>query len=231
MPEPWPNSKTLVFSEGGYARILPANLTSGKETEIESLGSDTEDFLEVLSSKSGYVGAVSSSKEYLETTLSTGVKLKIEKTAPTLNAQTGYKMSDESDNYEKFEFTVLLTMAQYAQLLSWYRSGKSLFVVRSIGRLVETRNIVGEEHILGKITEFDVTSKEECAEAKITITGGTQFTIKSGSTITYAEYNALMTGSGNTIIPTGCEEITPTDLVSDDFTSILAGNIVQKVAS
>ena len=232
MAEPWTNVKSNIYSEGGYLRLLLATLTSGSDTEIESVGVATTDILEVVNNKPSYVGAASSSKEYIEATLSTGVKLKLEKTTPTLNAQTGYKMSADSDTYEKFETTLFCSFAQYATLLGYYRAGSTVFAMRSIGRLVEDRSIVGDEHILGKITEFDATPSEGIQEVKMTITGGTVYTINSGSTITYSEYNALMTGSGNTIEPSGSTVITPTDLASTvDFPAILEGEIVQKAAS
>ena len=231
MAEPWTDVKSIMYGAGSYLRLLLATLTEGSETEIASVAATTTDLLEVVNEKPSYVGAASTSKEYIEGTLSSGVKCKLEKTTSTINAQTGYKMSDDSDNYEKFEMSAWLSYAHYKTLLGYYRSGNVLFALRSIGRVAETRAIVGDEHILGKITEFDATFGDQFVEVSFTITGGTVFTIASGATITYSEYNALMTGSGNTIEPVGSETVTPTDLVSGDFTSILAGNIVQKDAA
>jgi hypothetical protein len=231
MAEPWTSIKSKIYGAGSYLRLLKATLTDGKDTEITSLAVSPLDLLEVVNEKPAYVGAASSSKEYIEGTLSSGVKAKLEKTTPTINAQTGYKMSADSDSYEKFEVTVWCSYSQFTTLLGYYRNGSTVFAMRSIGRKVEDRNIVGDEHILGKISEFDASPGEGFQEVKITITGGTVFTIKEGETITHSEYNALMTGSGNTIEPVGCEVITPEDLIADDFTSLLNGAIVQKEQS
>jgi len=231
MAEPWTDVKSIMYGGGSYLRTLQATLTAGSETEITSIAASTTDLLEVVNEKPSYVGATSTSKEYIEGNLSSGVKVKLEKTTSTINAQTGYKMSDESDNYEKFEISAWMSYANYKTFLGYYRSGNVLFAMRSIGRKAEDRAVVGDEHILGKITEFDATFGDQFVEVSFTITGGTVYTIKSGSTITATEYNALMTGAGNEIEPVGSEAVTPTAIDATDFTNIFAGNIVQKDAA
>lgn len=231
MAEPWTDIQSIMYGAGSYLRLLKATLTSGSETEITSLAASTTDLLEVVNEKPTYVGATSTSKEFIEGTLSSGVKAKLEKVTSTINAQTGYKMSDDSDNYEKFDVSAWMSYANYKTLLGYYRSGSVLFAMRSVGRRVEDRSVVGDEHILGKITEFDATFGDQFVEVSFTITGGTVYTIDSESTITETEYNALMTGSENTIEPVGSEEVTPTAIDGTDFTNILAGNIVQKDAA
>lgn len=229
--EPYTDIKNIMYGAGSYLRILKATLTTGSDTEIASLGASTMDLLEVVNEKPGYIGAASTTKEYIEGNLSSGVKAKLEKTTSTINAQTGYKMSDESDNYEKFDVTAWISYDNYKTLLGYFRNGNVIFAMRSIARKASDRSIVGEEHILGKITEFDATFGDQFVEVQFTITGGTVFTVADGSGIDYSSYNALMTGSGNTVEPVGSEEITPADLTSGNFTSLLEGDIVQKDAA
>lgn len=234
MNEPYLSTKSLIYSEGGFLRLVRGIVD--RNYDITSVAAWAKsDCLSVVSMAPGY-GAPAADKFY-DTKLSTGVTLRVANNANAVTAKTGYLTSVDNKAVEKFDATVLVDSTLYLALLADYRAGSLIIGIRGMGLKVEDNSMVGYEHILGTITEFSATPKDGLMEAKLVITAqACTINASATATCTYTAYNTLATGgSANLIEPVGMEVsggYTIKAVSSQEFTNLITtGKIVQTTAS
>lgn len=234
MNEPYLSTKELIYSEGGFLRIVRGITHSNYDiTAVAGWSEKTAkmDALSVVSVTPTYASGAPSTDKYYDTKLSTGVTLRVQNNANAVLAKTGYKTSVDNKAVEKIDATILVSSADYLALLEDYRGGKVIIVIRGMGLKVEDNSIAGYEHMLGIITDLKPAPKDGLFELGLTITAQACTVNVSATGCTYANYNAMACGSSNKIEPVGMEisgGYTIKDLTSGDFNELMtSGKIIQ----
>jgi hypothetical protein len=218
-------STTDIITEGlGFLRICPITfLTTGP---ANALGTVT-DLVNVTKEGDEFANSSQASTEYLEKQLSNRTNLKLQITKVTINPATGESAAADSDAFDKFDVSVLLTKSQKDTLIGLIRTDAVYLACMGIGRTA-AGTVAGYEYLIGKMTG-NITEERtgDYSEVNLSIQGGKAYTAETGFSYTAinTKFNALVT-------PTGQTAITPTALAATvDVPALLTGQILRKAAS
>jgi len=204
-------------------RIVPLTTTDSGDLEAPVTGFGTIIDLTAIQ-VTGYTVANddATSQEYHENAVGGDMTLRLPKSPKTYDVVSETLETSASGNKDKIKFKSFITIAQREAI----KALKGKLVALMAFQMNTTGTIVYEEHLIGKLSgDIEFIDENGMLKFENEIVGKS-FTVDGSSTVTFAEYNTAMTGSD--ITPTGKSAVTPTAIVTGDFTVLQTG-LIQSV--
>lgn len=233
----------LIYGESGWLRLVPCIMDSTTKTQINSLGTKV-DFTYAVKSTPTFTppaSATTAGTKYLETSIANNNKVAVVDNGKSYLLATGEEISTESSNTsstDKIECTVTSSKTLLDSVVTAYRAGTPLFVIREVGKSPTTGTAAAYDYLFGTISEY----KENPAAGPLTfdftitakkIGAGLDFTIKETTPgtpdVDESDFNTAATGASNTITPVNDGTArTITAITTTDWSDLKAGKIVRK---
>ena len=218
-------STTDIIVEGlGFLRICPITfLTTGPANALGTV----YDLVNVTKESDEFANSSQSSAEYIEKQLSNRTNLKLQITKVTVNPATGETAAADSDAFDKFDVSALLTKTQKDAMIELIRSDATYLACMGIGRTA-AGTVAGYEYLIGKLTgNLTEERSGDYSEVTLSIQGGKTYTAETGFS-----YTAINSKFNSLVTPTGQTAITPTALAATvDVPALLTGQIVRKAVA
>jgi len=206
-------------------RLVPLTTTDANDLEAPVTGFDTKIDLTAIQ-VTGYTVANddATSQEYHENEVGGDMTLRLPKNPKAYDLVSESLETSASGNKDKIKFKAYITIAQREAI----KALKGKLVALMAFQMDTTGAVVYEEHLIGKLSgDIEFIDENGMLKFENEIVGKS-ISIDGSSTVTYSEYNTAMTGTD--ITPTGKSAITPTAIVTGDFTVLKTG-LIQSVAT
>ncbi len=230
----------IIYGESSWLRTVITTLgCTPVETLITAIGTKYDFTMAVKATPTFAAAAAASTTDKWHTTDgSNGNQYSVPDNSKNYNIIDGEEISEDTNaaTTDKMDCSVFLTPAQRSAFITAYQDGVPVIVSREIGKDGNTGVAAGYEYLLGIISDLKDNPQKGPGTMDFTITGkvvgtGGSFTIAAD--VDEVDYNAIATGSGNTITPHNDGTArTITALTSGDWDdTILAGKIVIKLVT
>jgi len=200
----------LMGYGGGFVALRPVTLTAG---EITAFGTQ-QSFIGV----EGETATIANGRlatEYITKELTQDVTIRAARNQVTVDAATGATVS-AGDAKDTFQFTVTVTQAEKAALVSLIKNGTPVAVAWGVRNAV-TKALEEYNYLLGYLEgDLSVEGGANFVSLQLTVAGGVGFV--ADEAVDDLTFSALT--------PTGLSATTPSTVATTNFTTLLSGEIV-----
>lgn len=233
----------VTFGESSWLRLVPLTVPDMNTKVITAVGTKL-DFTSAIKVAPTHAGAAAATKaKWFTTQLANGNNFAIPDNSVSVNPITGAEVDTQGSaaTTGSHSCSVTYSPTDRTTLIGLFESGKPAISIREIGKNATTGVCAGYELVLGQLTNLKENPQKGPSNMDFDITGvvvgsGGSFSIKETTPgtpdVDETDFNAVATGSGNTITPLkdGAAR-TIIALTSGDWTNLLLGQTVTKLVA